>query len=257
MSLLEASGLSFARRGRAVLEGIDLVVAAGELVTVIGPNGAGKSTLLRVLAGMLSPLQGTLRLLGRDLGSYRPAARARLLGYHAQNPELNWPLSVRDIIALGRLPHSANLGALTRADHAAVMQAAARADLLGLLGRRGDSLSGGELARVLVARLLAGEHRLLLADEPIANLDPRYQVDILALLRAHADGGGATVVVLHDLAMAARYSDRLVLLDGGRVQADGPPHRVLTAARLAASFGVDADYLATSGIAAALARAHA
>ncbi|MGE0485404.1 MAG: ABC transporter ATP-binding protein [Gammaproteobacteria bacterium] len=252
MNLLSARGIVFIRQARCVLDAVDIDVAEGELVTLIGPNGAGKSTLLRVLAGLLEPVAGQVRLLERALDDHHAAARARLLGYHAQNPELNWPLCVQDIIALGRLPHAAGLGTLAAADEAAVRQAAARAGLLELLERRGDSLSGGELARVLVARLLAGEHRVLLADEPIANLDPRYQLDILDLLRGHADSGGAAVVVLHDLAMAARYSDRLVLIDQGRVAACGTPAAVLTAERLAASFGVGVDYLASSGIHAAL-----
>lgn len=253
MKLLEAQGIGFLRGARPVLRDIDMGVDSGELVGLIGPNGAGKSTLLRILAGLLGPAAGRISCAGHALGTLSSTTRARLIGYHAQIAELHWPLRVADIIALGRLPYGAGPALLSDVDRAAIARAAARTDLDGLLERRGDTLSGGELARVHVARLLAGEHRVLLADEPIANLDPHHQLAVLGLLREHADHGNAAVVVLHDLASAARFCDRLVLLDEGRVHVAGTPGTVLDRANVCAVFRVPADYHHLSGIAATLA----
>jgi len=251
--LVEARAVRVVRAGRAVLEDIDAVLDGGEFLGLIGPNGAGKSTLLRALAGLQPATTGEILYCGARLTTLPPDERARHCGYHAQAPELHWPLDVASIVALGRLPHGGSLERLTERDRDAIRHAIHRTGLAPLVGRRGDTLSGGELARVHMARLLAGEHRVLLADEPIANLDPRYQLDIMGVLREHAARGGAVVVVLHDLAIAARYCDRLVLLDGGRVRAAGRPHDVLAAGELMGAFGVGADYLALSGIAGALA----
>ncbi len=251
--LIEARAVGVVRAGRAVLGGVDTALDDGEFLGLIGPNGAGKTTLLRALAGLERTSSGEILYHGEHLATLPPAARARHCGYHPQAPELHWPLDVASIVALGRLPHGASLERLAAADHEAIHGAIERTGLAALVARRGDTLSGGELARVHMARLLAGEHRVLLADEPIANLDPRYQVEIMNVLREHARRGGAVIVVLHDLAIAARYCDRLVLLDGGRVRAAGSPHEVLAAHELMGAFGVGADYLAMSGIAGALA----
>ena len=251
--LLEARAVRVARAGRAVLDGVDAVLEGGEFLGLIGPNGAGKTTLLRALAGLERAAGGEVLYRGARLATLPPGERARHCGYHAQAPELHWPLDVASIVALGRLPHGGSLDRLAAADRAAIRRAIDRTGLAPLAVRRGDTLSGGELARVHMARLLAGEHRVLLADEPIANLDPRYQIEIMNVLREHAARGGAVVVVLHDLAIAARYCDRLVLLDAGRVRASGRPREVLAADQLMDAFGVGADYLALSGIAGALA----
>lgn len=252
-SLLEACAIGFERSGRTVLDAVDVQLAAGECLGIVGPNGAGKTSLLRLLAGLESADRGTVLYEGQALQSLGAELRARCLGYHPQNPELHWPLSVSDILQLGRLPHRGRLTAPDSADTAAIARAVAMTGLEPLLTRRGDTLSGGELTRVHLARLLAGEHRVLLADEPIANLDPRFQLEILGLLQAHARLGGGTMVVLHDLALAARFCDRLMLLDRGRVELVDRPASVLTPARLASVFGVGDDYHRLSGIAAALA----
>ena len=251
-SLLEARELGFERSGRAVLDAVDIELEAGECLGIIGPNGAGKTSLLRLLAGIETADRGCVLYEGQALQAMSSDLRARRLGYHPQNPELHWPLTVRDILLLGRLPHRGRYAAPDAADTAAIARAVAMTGLEPLLERRGDTLSGGELTRVHLARLLAGEHRVLLADEPIANLDPRFQLEILSLLQAHARRGGGTLVVLHDLALAARFCDRLILLDHGRVETVDRPAGVLTPIRLAAVFGVGDDYHRLSGIQAAL-----
>ncbi|MEQ8660919.1 MAG: ABC transporter ATP-binding protein, partial [Gammaproteobacteria bacterium] len=224
MSLLEGRALRVMRGTRRVLDDVDCALGAGEFLGLVGPNGAGKTTLLRALAGLERLAAGSVWCAGRPLAELTPTARARHCGYHAQTPELHWPLDVATVVALGRLPFGASPDRLDAADRAAVADALARTGLDGLAARHADTLSGGELARVHMARLLAGAHRVLLADEPIANLDPRFQLEIMGLLGAHAAAGGAVVVVLHDLAIAARYCDRLLLLDGGRVVVAGRPH---------------------------------
>ncbi|MEQ8234119.1 MAG: ABC transporter ATP-binding protein [Gammaproteobacteria bacterium] len=254
MNVLEARSLGVTRGARSVLDSIDLQLACGEFVGLIGPNGAGKTTLLRALAGLEPLAAGSVHYDGTPLAALAASARARWCGYHAQAPELHWPLAVATIVALGRLPHGARPERLGEADRAAVARALARTELDALAARAGDTLSGGELARVHIARLLAGEHRVLLADEPIANLDPRYQLAIMGLLAEHAAGGGAVAVVLHDLAIAARYCDRLLLLDAGHIVAAGPPQAVLTPVQVARTFGVGEDYLASSGVMHALAQ---
>lgn len=253
MKRLVAEAITVRRGGRALLDRVSIDIAAGEFVGIVGPNGAGKSTLLRVLAGLLRPGSGEVRLDDAPLDDAPRAVRARRIGYHPQSPELHWPLPVGALVALGRIPHGRGPGALDAADRAVIARTVERTSLGPLLERQADTLSGGELARVHIARLLAGEHELLLADEPIANLDPRYQIEILRLLGEHADGARATVAVLHDLNVAARFCDRLVLLSGGRVAHCGPPAVVLSAATVAEVFGVGPEYHGEAGIAQALA----
>ena len=253
MSLLEVRALDLAHGPRALLADVDFTLEPGEVLGVIGPNGAGKSTLLRVLAGLARPRSGEVRIDGRALHALTPASRAPLVGYHPQRAVLHWPMDVGTVVGLGRLAHGATLERLGDADRAAITRALHACGLDDFVTRRTDQLSGGELARVHIARLLAGEHRLLLADEPIANLDPRFQLDIMAALRGHAQARGGVVVVLHDLNIAARHCDRLLLLERGRVVTAGPPAEVLTAARIAAVFNVPAGYFHQAGIAEALA----
>jgi len=248
MSLLVARDLGLRRNGRDILVAVECTVTAGEFSGLVGPNGAGKSTLLRLLAGIERPDAGTVEYQGQPLATMGPRERARALGYHPQQPEVHWPLSVGNVIALGRLPQAGALTRLTPADLDAIAAAAARAGISALLTRRYDELSGGEQARVHLARLLAGGHRVLLTDEPIANLDPRYQRETLSLLRGHARDGGGVLAALHDLNLAARYCDRLLLMHGGRLLASGRPHEVLTPAQLAAVFDLPAQYLVDSGL---------
>jgi iron complex transport system ATP-binding protein len=225
--------------GRPVLAGIDLSLQAGELVAMVGPNGAGKTTLLRAMAGLVAAT-GRLTLDGTELRLLSPAERARRIAYLPQGHVFHWPMPVADIVALGRLPRGAGAD-LSAADRAAVAGAMAATGIDAYADRPVTTLSGGERARVALARVLATEAAIILADEPTASLDPRYQLIVLGILKRHAEAGGTVLAVLHDLGLAAREADRLIVLDRGRIVAEGQPREVLTRARLAETFGVDAE----------------
>ncbi|TBW36759.1 ABC transporter ATP-binding protein [Siculibacillus lacustris] len=237
MSRIEIRGLGARLGDRRVLDGIDLDLAAGEFVGLIGPNGAGKSTLLRVLAGLLSH-DGSVRIDGRPIGDLTPRERALRIAYLSQTHDIAWPMPVAEVVALGRLPHRGPFAPPTDADRRAIAEALAATGLEALRDRPAQRLSGGETARVLLARALAQATPILLADEPTGGLDPAHQ---LASMRTFADlaGRGHTVVAsLHDLGLAARWCRRLLLVDRGRLVADGPPETVLTVENLAAVYGI-------------------
>ena len=237
--LLRLSGLNVAFGRRAILHDIGLDVGAGELVVVVGPNGAGKTTLLRAASGLLSA-DGAVDVGGDDIRHLSLAERARRIAYLPQGQEFYWPLAVRDIVGLGRLPRGAG-ASLSAADHAAVNAAMASTGVDIHADRPVTTLSGGERARVAIARVLATEAPVILADEPTAALDPRYQLIVLDILRKRAEAGGAVLAALHDIGLAARRATRVIVLDNGRIVGDGPPRAVLTAERLSATFGVDAE----------------
>ena len=222
---------------KAVLSGATLTLRAGEVTAIIGPNGAGKSTLLACLAGLRAPDSGSVTLGGLPLTRLSARERGQRIGYLPQLAEVNWDIDVATLVALGRLPHQGRWGRGAE-DAAAIASAMAATDTAPFSGRVVSTLSGGERARALLARVLAGEPELLLADEPLANLDPRHQFESLGLVRKVADGGAGVVLVLHDLAHARRSADRVVLMDGGRIVADGAPAAVLTPDRIAAIYGV-------------------
>lgn len=213
------------------LQGVSLTLHPGELLGIIGPNGAGKSSLLGCLAGILAPTAGQLWLAGQPLAGLAPLQRARQLGYLLQRGESSWALAVRDVVTLGRLPWQDE-------DAAAIAAAMATVGVSELAGRRIDRLSGGEQARVWLARVLAGRPQVLLADEPTASLDLYHERAVMRCLREHATADRATVLALHDLPLAARYCDRLCLLEHGRVRALGRPRAVLTEAHLSAVYQV-------------------
>ncbi len=242
MSMLAASGLTARLAGRSVLEEIDFALAGGELVALLGPNGAGKTTLLRCLAGLLRPDSGRVTLVARPLDDWSRAERARRIAYLPQGGECHWPISVRDLVTLGRMPHRTAWTPLSAADRDAVERAIAFVDMTALAERPVDRLSGGEKARVLLARALAGEPPVILADEPISGLDPAHRLEVMALFRRLAAAGTGVLVVLHDLTLAARYCHRVVLLHERRIAADGPPATVLSAATLAEVFAVRAHF---------------
>ncbi|MBU6443038.1 MAG: ABC transporter ATP-binding protein [Alphaproteobacteria bacterium] len=225
---------------RAVLGDISLAFEAGTLTGLVGPNGAGKTTLLRTCLGLLPAQAGTVRVFGRPLGGYSPDARARAIAYLPQSTEAHWPLVARRVVALGRLPHRPAFARILSADEAAIDKALARCDATALAGRRLNEISAGERARVLLARALATVAPILLVDEPAAHLDPAHQLRLMELLREEARRGTAVVVTLHDLPLAARYCDRLVLLKNGGIAAAGPPQDALSDAALAHVFGVGA-----------------
>jgi len=218
---LAAHDLSVAER----LAGVSLALTPGSITAICGPNGAGKSTLLEALAGLLPADEGSVSLGDTDLLSLPAKERARLLGYLPQAHEIAWDVPVRSLVELGRMPHGDR-----RAEP--VDAALAALDIAHLAQRRAQSLSGGETARVLLARVLAGEPRWILADEPLAALDIAHQLALLQHLRRAADAGAGVVLVLHDLAHAMNHADRVVVLDEGRVAADGAcedalDHRVI------------------------------
>jgi iron complex transport system ATP-binding protein len=219
---------------------VSLSLRAGEITAVCGPNGAGKSSLLQCLAGLLPPGQGKVKLDGGDLAALHPRARARAIGYLPQDAEIAWDLAARSLVALGRLPH--------RDRGAAQVDAAMTAlDLHPLADRPVSRLSGGERARVLLARVLAGDPRWILADEPLAALDLAHQLALLAHLRRAAGQGIGVVLVLHDLALAMNHADRVVVLERGTKAADGPPEEALSAAVVERVWDVPARWLGEPG----------
>lgn len=229
------------RLGRHLaVRGVNLTMAPGQLIGVIGPNGAGKSTLVRALLGLVKPAAGRALLDGAPVERLSRQAVARSIAYLPQGQTLHWPLAVERLVALGRLPHLGPLSRLTADDEAAIEDAMVRADVTGFKGRIATELSGGERARVLLARALAVGAPALIADEPLAALDPGHQIDVMELLHGEARAGGLVIAVLHDLTMAARYCDRLVLIDRGTLVADGTLAEVLTPANLKAVYGIDA-----------------
>lgn len=229
MTGFELDRIEVRRKDRAVLDGITLSVREGEFVGLIGPNGAGKTTLLRAALGLL-PHSGR-----SSLSALPPARRARVAAFLPQSREIAWPVSVATVVALGRAPHG---GGATDVDRAAVDRALARMDLQPLRDRTATDLSGGEQARVLIARALAQETPVLLADEPVAGLDPAAQLRTMRVFASLAAEGRAVVASIHDLGLAAQHCTRLVLLDQGRIAADGAPRAVLTDDLLARVFGV-------------------
>ena len=221
------------------LAAVDAVFEPGTLTGVIGPNGAGKSTLARAALGLLRH-SGSITIDGVEAAALRPRDRARAIAWLPQGQSLHWPLSVERLVALGRLPHLAPLQRIGPADRAAIDAAMVEADVAHLRARTVTELSGGERARAMLARALATGAGALIADEPLAALDPAHQLATMALLRSRAAAGSTVIAMLHDLTLAARHCDRLILLDRGRVAAAGVPDTVLTDANLAAVYGVRA-----------------
>ncbi|MEU2200731.1 heme ABC transporter ATP-binding protein [Isoptericola sp. NPDC019482] len=233
-ALLQVRGATVRVDGRAdgatLLDAVDVDVHVGEVLVVVGPNGAGKSTLLSVLAGDRAPDAGTVTLDGAPVAAVRPAELARHRGVLLQENQVSFPFRVVDVVRMGRAPWRGT-DAEDR-DDLVVADALDDADVTHLAARRYPTLSGGEKSRASYARVLAQEPRLLLLDEPTAALDVRHQERVLARARDHARAGGAVVVVLHDLALAAAWADRVLVLAGGRVAAHGAPGDVLTTALL-------------------------
>lgn len=225
---------------RDAVDGVNTHFVPSELVGIIGPNGAGKSTLVRAMLGLVKPRAGTVSIDGRDLAQLQAREIARVLAYLPQGQTLHWPLSVERLVALGRLPHLAPLSRPSPADREAVRNAMVRADVAHLSGRIATELSGGERARVLLARALAVGAAGLIVDEPLAALDPGHQLDVMEMLACEARSGALVVTVLHDLTMAARFCDRLMLMDLGRLVAEGPPANVLTEENLRRVYGISA-----------------
>lgn len=227
--------------GKTVLHPLSLDLPRGQVTAIIGPNGAGKSSLIRAIAGLIPAASGQIEIEGRPLFDLSAQARARTMGYLPQNAAPAWAITVRDLVALGRLPHRSAWAAPNAEDIRCIDQALADTDLTALASRQVDTLSGGELARAAFARVLAGQSDWILADEPLANLDPAHQRDVLRLLRAAADKGKGVVVVLHELTAAAALADAVILLKQGQVLDSGPKAKVLTPRLLSDTFDIALD----------------
>jgi iron complex transport system ATP-binding protein len=237
MTGIRATGLSVSFGDLPAVSGVSFEAGPGALVGLIGPNGAGKTSLIRALADLV-PFGGTVAIGNTPARAIGRRAFARMVAYLAQSQPVHWPFSVRDLVALGRLPHRAAFQGLSAGDRAAVDKAMDLAAVTDLANRSVDTLSGGERSRVLLARALAVEAPILLVDEPIAALDPYHQIEIMEVLRAYAEAGALVIAVLHDLTLAERFCHRLLLLRGGRMLADGPPATVLVDENVRAAYHV-------------------
>ncbi len=222
-----------------VLDGISVRAAAGELVAIVGPNGAGKTTLARVVGGLLPARRGTVRIDGRDPARTPRRELAHRLAYLPQRYEVAFPFTALEIVLMGRYAHSRGPGLDRAADVTAAQAAMVRCDVETLVDRRFDTLSGGERRRVLVAQALCQGARLLVLDEPTAGLDPSHAIAVMAALAAERDRGAAVLVVTHDLDLAIRTADRVIVLAHGHVIADAAPAEALATPAVAQAFGCE------------------
>jgi len=240
---LAAENLTLVRGGRTVVTGLGAALVPGQITAIVGPNGAGKSSLLLGLAGLLQPAEGCVTLDDRPLKALALRERAQAIGYLPQAPDIAWDVAVENLVALGRLPWRDR-------GTAAVEAALAALSLEALRHRPVSQLSGGERARVLLARVLAGEPRWILADEPLAALDLAHQLSLIAHLKACARAGQGVVVVVHDLAIAMNHADRVVVLQDGQLVADAAPAAALAPPVIAKVWGVAASWLGAPGASA-------
>lgn len=243
--VIRAEGVGVVLGGRRVLSDVALDVSAGQVLALVGPNGAGKSTLLSVLSGELAPTDGWVALDGRDLAGFAPLELARRRAVLTQDNALSFPFLVSDVVEMGRSPWART--PRLDDDDRALASASTRADVAHLGARRFTELSGGERARVSLARVLAQETAIVFLDEPTASLDLRHQEDVLRIARDLAAEGRAVVIVLHDLSLAGAVADRIALLSEGRLVAVGSPHEVLTATAVSAVYGVEVEVVERGG----------
>lgn len=238
-SALEVHGISFGYNGGLLLNNISFRVAVGELIALVGPNGSGKTTLLKIMLGLLPPGSGEVKLLGQPLTTYPPRTRAKTIAYVSQQPALSFPLTVRELVALGRYPHGAR-GGESPADKLAIEIALERAAAKELGNRQFNSLSGGERQKVLIARALAQSAQVLLLDEPTLHLDLNFQLQILSALKRLCIEDGTTVItVLHDVNLVSLFADKALLLSGGILRGFGPVAEVINEASIKELLDVD------------------
>jgi len=240
MTSLIAKSICVEAGGATIVSDVSLSLNPGELVAILGANGAGKTSLLRTMLGITRASSGSAQLGGEDCFEMAPSERARKVSYLPQRRPLAWPYRVHDVIALGRFAHGAALGKLNPVDAAAVADAISSCNLTELQNRSTDSLSGGELARVHFARAIAAKTPLLVADEPVAELDPRHQILVADLIRKFVNDGGGALVVLHEVALAARIADRLIWMKNGNIVVEGSPQDTLNSETMEAVYGVQA-----------------
>ena len=238
MKWIDARKIHVSLDGQSILKDVDFCLEEGEVLGLVGPNGAGKTTLLKVLAGLLKPDSGEVKI-GQGIEG-QPLSK--IMAYLPQGQEIHWPLTVRRIVALGRIPHLMPWQQPGSADETAIEKAMADTDILHLSERSVDHLAGGEKRLVLLARALATQPSMILADEPVQGLDPSHGLQVMELLRQFAVGGRGVIVVLHDLTFATRFCDRVVLLHQGKVMAQGRPEEVFSADHLKASYHIEAKY---------------
>ncbi len=239
MSVLSVNKLNVALSRTPVLEAVGFEAGEGEFVGLIGPNGAGKTTLLRALLGM-TPSSGNILLDGSDLRRMHVADRAKIIAYLPQERDVAWPVTVKMLVSLGRSALKPVFAGLDYTDEAIVETSMQRMGVTELASRPADELSGGERARALIARVLAQDTSVILADEPVAGLDPSHQLELMELFAELAHDKRTVIASLHDLGLAAKYCTRLIVLDDGRLVADGTPEDVLTPALLRDVYGIDA-----------------
>jgi iron complex transport system ATP-binding protein len=236
--LFSVSSIKVMRGQRTVLSDVSLDIGNDGVIGLIGPNGAGKTTLLKSMLGVLPVEGGEIAYDGQPIAQCPSSYLAQNISYMAQGAPCHWPMTVENVVALGRMPYHGSVMRLKDADHCAIQTAMIATGVQGFAKRSVLELSGGERARVMLARTLAGEPSVLLVDEPVAGLDPHYQLQVMEVLRQQAALGRRVVIVLHDLALAARYCDRVVLLNNGTIVADGTPQSVLTEQSLTDAYDV-------------------
>nr|WP_255548210.1 ATP-binding cassette domain-containing protein [Erythrobacter ani] len=235
-----ATDLTLERGGKRVLENVRADLAPGTITAIVGPNGAGKSSLLLALTGLIEPVSGHVELDDHRLDAMSPADRAKALGFLPQHAEIAWDVAVENVVALGRLPHRDR-------GSAAIEAAIDELELQPLRHRPASQLSGGERARVLLARVLAGEPRWILADEPLAALDLAHQLNLVSNLKQRARAGQGVVIVLHDLALAMNHADRAIVLHEGRLAASGAVEGALSQEMIRRCWGVEAKWIGDEG----------
>ncbi len=247
MKHLDALEISVEFGNQLVLDNVSLSIPHGKLIGLLGPNGAGKTTLVRALAGLQKLDSGHVELDEKPIPMFDQQLLSRRIAYLAQGAECGWPLAVERVVELGRTPYLHQRRRLDENDYSVIEKVMQDADISHLLGRTVSTLSGGEKTRVMLARALASEPEFLLADEPVASLDPLHQLEVMELLSNVARGGGAVVVVLHDLNLAMRFCDRVVLLNNGTLLADDVPEKVLNNEMLKRAYGIEAKFIDVEG----------
>ncbi|MFK4819618.1 ABC transporter ATP-binding protein [Ochrobactrum quorumnocens] len=246
MSVLSIDNLDVSLGRKPVLEAVGFEAGEGELIGLIGPNGAGKTTLLRAILGLTSST-GNILLDGSDLRRMQVADRAKIIAYLPQERDVAWPVTVKTLVSLGRSALKPAFSGFDHTDETVVETAMKRMGVAELASRPANELSGGERARVLIARVLAQDTSIILADEPVAGLDPAHQLELMELFAGLAQENRTVIASLHDLGLAAKYCTRLIVLDDGRLIADGTPEDVLTPALLRDVYGIDAQLMKIDG----------
>lgn len=242
MKAIESENLSVRLQTQEILHRVSLSLNEGEIVGLIGPNGAGKSTWMKALLRLLPRSAGQIRICGKDERAYSRRALAREIAYMPQGEWVHWPISVKRVVALGRTPHLMPWQQIGQRDFQKIENLLDKIGIAHLAERSMDQLAGGERRLVLLARVLAAETKIIFTDEPIAALDPAHELQVMELLKSLSAEGRSVLVITHNLTLAARFCDRLVLLHAGKVISAGAPEQVLTPAHLSRSYGIEAHY---------------